>query len=65
MSNPVSLFLVLLLLLGSVNEAQVQIAYSDLVILNKMDLVTEAQAREAEARIRGINPGVEIVRATK
>jgi G3E family GTPase len=37
-------------------EAKNQIAFADVIILNKMDLVSEAEAREVEARIRAINP---------
>jgi G3E family GTPase len=46
-------------------EAQEQIAFADIIVLNKMDLVDEAQAAEVERRIRGINPYAEIRRATK
>jgi G3E family GTPase len=38
------------------NEAQEQIAFADIIVLNKMDLVTEAEAAEVEKRIRAINP---------
>jgi len=37
-------------------EAKNQIAFADVILLNKTDLVTEAELREVEARIRGINP---------
>jgi G3E family GTPase len=37
-------------------EAKTQIAFADVVILNKTDLVTPAELEEVEARIRGINP---------
>ena len=46
-------------------EAREQIAFADLVVLNKMDLVTEEEAATVEARIKGINPYAEIRRATK
>ncbi len=46
-------------------EAQEQIAFADIVVLNKMDLVTEEAAAEVEARVRAINPYAEIRRATK
>ncbi|MBO1077006.1 CobW family GTP-binding protein [Roseomonas marmotae] len=46
-------------------EAASQIAFADIVVLNKMDLVTEAEAAEVERRIRAINPYAEIRRATK
>ncbi len=37
-------------------EAKNQIAFADVIILNKTDLVTPAELDEVEARIRGINP---------
>ncbi|MBX6746071.1 MAG: GTP-binding protein [Acetobacteraceae bacterium] len=46
-------------------EAEEQIAFADIVVLNKMDLVTPEEAEEVEKRIRAINPYAEIRRATK
>jgi G3E family GTPase len=46
-------------------EAQEQIAFADILVLNKMDLVTEEEAAEVERLIRGINPYAEIRRSTK
>lgn len=37
-------------------EAKNQIAFADVILLNKTDLVSPAELREVEARIRGINP---------
>jgi G3E family GTPase len=37
-------------------EAKNQIAFADVILLNKTDLVSAADLREVEARIRGINP---------
>jgi G3E family GTPase len=37
-------------------EAKNQIAFADVILLNKTDLVSAAELREVEARIRGINP---------
>jgi G3E family GTPase len=37
-------------------EAKNQIAFADVIVLNKTDLVTSAELTEVEARIRGINP---------
>ncbi len=37
-------------------EAKNQIAFADVILLNKTDLVSEGELREVEARIRGINP---------
>jgi len=46
-------------------EAEDQIAFADLVVLNKMDLVGPDEAAAVEARIRAINPSAEIRRATR
>jgi len=37
-------------------EAKNQIAFADVILLNKIDLVTPAELLEVEARIRAINP---------
>jgi len=37
-------------------EAKNQIAFADVIVLNKTDLVDSAELREVEARIRAINP---------
>ncbi len=37
-------------------EAKNQIAFADVIVLNKTDLVEPAELREVEARIRAINP---------
>jgi G3E family GTPase len=37
-------------------EAKNQIAFADVILLNKTDLVTPAELRELEERIRGLNP---------
>lgn len=37
-------------------EAKNQIAFADVILLNKTDLVTPGELAEIEARIRGINP---------
>ncbi len=37
-------------------EAKNQIAFADVILINKTDLVTADELREVEARIRGINP---------
>src|SRR5665213_173873 len=46
-------------------EAKNQIAFADVIILNKTDLVTAAEIREVEARIRGINPYAKLHKTTK
>jgi G3E family GTPase len=51
--------------LADSREAEEQIAFADIVLLNKMDLVSPEEAEEVERRIRAINPPVEIRRSTK
>jgi G3E family GTPase len=46
-------------------EAKNQIAFADVIILNKMDLVSEEEAREVEGRIRAINPYAKLHKTTK
>ena len=46
-------------------EAKNQIAFADVIVINKADLVTEAELQEVEARIRGINPYATMHRAVK
>jgi len=51
--------------LADSREASEQIAFADIILVNKMDLVSEAEALEVERRIRAINPYAEIRRSTK
>jgi len=44
------------------DEAQEQIAFADVILLNKIDLVTEAEVTELERRIRDMNAMVKIYR---
>jgi G3E family GTPase len=46
-------------------EAKNQIAFADVIVINKTDLVTLAELREVEARIRAINPYAALHRAQK
>jgi G3E family GTPase len=46
-------------------EAKNQIAFADVIILNKTDLVTPSELREVEARIRAINPYATLHRAQR
>ncbi|MGA2043356.1 MAG: GTP-binding protein [Roseiarcus sp.] len=46
-------------------EAKNQIAFADVIVLNKTDLVTLAELREVEARIRAINPYARLHRAVR
>jgi G3E family GTPase len=46
-------------------EAKNQIAFADVIIINKTDLVSPAELREVEARIRAINPYAKLHRANR
>ena len=46
-------------------EAENQIAFADVIVLNKTDLVSEAELAEVEARIRGINPFAKLHRTER
>ncbi len=46
-------------------EAKNQIAFADVIILNKMDLVSAEELREVEGRIRAINPYAKLHKTTK
>ena len=46
-------------------EAKNQIAFADVILLNKTDLVTKDELDEVEARIRGINPYAKLHRTQK
>ncbi len=46
-------------------EAKNQIAFADVILLNKTDLVTPGELREIEARIRGINPYAKLHRTER
>jgi G3E family GTPase len=45
------------------NEAKEQVAFADVVILNKTDLATPGELAQLEARIRAMNGAAKIVRA--
>src|SRR3954449_12375628 len=47
------------------HEVQEQIAFADVMLLNKLDLVTPAQVDELEARLRDMNPTAKVHRTTK
>ena len=46
-------------------EAKNQIAFADVILINKTDLVTPAELEELEARIRGINPYAKLHRTQR
>jgi G3E family GTPase len=46
-------------------EAKNQIAFADVILLNKTDLASEPELQEVEARIRGLNPYARIIRTVK
>jgi G3E family GTPase len=46
-------------------EAEDQIAFADVIVLNKTDLVTADELRDVEATIRAINPTAKIHRTTR
>jgi G3E family GTPase len=51
--------------LADSTEAAAQIAFADVVVLNKLDLVTQEEADAVEASIRAINAFAKIHRTTK
>src|SRR6186713_1762434 len=46
-------------------EAKNQIAFADVIVLNKTDLVSKAELAEVEARIRAINPYAKLHRTER
>ena len=46
-------------------EAKNQIAFADVIVLNKTDLVTSAELREVEMRIRALNPYAKLHKTTR
>jgi G3E family GTPase len=46
-------------------EAKSQIAFADVILINKTDLVSPEELREVEARIRGINPYAKVHKAER
>jgi G3E family GTPase len=46
-------------------EAKNQIAFADVILLNKVDLVSGEELDEVEARIRGINPYARVIRTER
>jgi G3E family GTPase len=46
------------------HEVQEQVAFADVLLLNKLDLVTTGEADDLEARIREMNPTAKVYRTT-
>ena len=51
--------------LADMHEAEGQLAFADTILLNKIDLLDEAELAAVEARIRAINPLAPIHRTTR
>ncbi|WP_419913702.1 CobW family GTP-binding protein [Hoeflea sp.] len=51
--------------LDHAHEAQVQLAFADTILLNKIDVVSEQELADVEARIRRINPTAVIHRSER
>jgi G3E family GTPase len=51
--------------LGDAPEAKNQIAFADVIIINKTDLVSPQELREVEMRIRAVNPYAKIHRTER
>ena len=51
--------------LNDAPEAKNQIAFADVIVLNKTDLVSKGELAEVEARIRGINPYAKLHRTER
>src|SRR5919107_512602 len=51
--------------LSDAPEAKNQIAFADVIVLNKTDLVSKAELAEVEARIRAINPYAKLHRTER
>ena len=47
------------------HEAEEQVAFADVIVLNKADLVTPEELDAVEVRIRSINRSAKLIRATK
>jgi G3E family GTPase len=50
---------------GNINEAEHQIAFSDRIILNKLDLVTKEELEDIEERIKSMNSFAKIIKSER
>ncbi|KAK9915926.1 hypothetical protein WJX75_006090 [Coccomyxa subellipsoidea] len=50
---------------GVENESVEQVAFADIILLNKSDLVTQDDKKRVTARIKGINASVEVINTVK
>lgn len=50
---------------GSANEAQQQVAFADKILLNKVDLVTEAEKNRLKTRLRSMNRFATIIETVR
>lgn len=50
---------------GSVNEALQQVAFADMILLNKIDLVTEEEKKALKERLAGINKFATVIETEK
>lgn len=50
---------------GDINEAENQIAFSDRIVLNKLDLVNETELADLKERIKSMNSFAELVETTR
>lgn len=50
---------------GAVNEAQQQVAFADMILLNKVDLVTEEEKKKVIARLNSLNQFAQVIETQK
>jgi len=50
---------------GNINEAENQIAFSDRIVLNKIDLVSEEELEDLEERIREMNAFAKLIKSER
>ena len=50
---------------GDINEAENQIAFSDRIVLNKLDLVSKTELSDLKERIKSMNSFAELIETTR